>query len=127
MVAALADERRRLATDFGVRDLPTTADWIDQVAGGGAPADSRPVPDRESATAIVRQGVLGSLVPLASAARLAGVHVPATEAMIQVVSSLVGADLASAGRRLETIGFADADPDDVRRAVGVTRGSDGGR
>jgi hypothetical protein len=127
MVAALADERRRVATDFGVRDLPATEDWIDEVAGGGAPADSRPVPDRESATAIVRQGVLGSLVPLASAARLAGVPVPATEAIIQVVSSLVGADLASAGRRLETIGFADADPDDVRRAVGVTRGSNGGR
>ena len=86
------------------------------------PADSRPVPERDQATAIVRQGVLGSLVPLASAARLAGVPVPATKSIIQVVGTLLGADLASAGRRLENIGFADADPDDVRRAVGVTRG-----
>lgn len=127
MVAALADERRLVANHFGVRDLPTTEEWIDQVAGGGAPADSRPVPDRDGATALVRQGVLGSLVPLASAARVAGAAVPATQAIIQVVSSLVGADLASAGRRLETIGFADSDPDDVRRAVGVTRGPDSGR
>jgi opine dehydrogenase len=127
MVSALADERRRVATDFGVRDLPSTEEWIDQVAGGGAPADSRPVPDRERATALVRQGVLGSLVPLVSAARLAGVPVPATQAIVQVVSSLVGADLASAGRRLETIGFADSGPDEVRRAVGVTGGPDSGR
>ena len=127
MVAALADERRRVATDFGVRDLPTTEEWIDQIAGGEAPAISRPVPDRDGASALVRQGVLGSLVPLVSAARLAGVPVPATQAIIQVVSSLVGADLASAGRRLETIGFADSDPDDVRRAVGVIGGSDSGR
>ena len=127
MVSALADERRRVAADFGVRDLPTTEEWIDQIAGGEAPADSRPVPDRDGATALVRQGVLGSLVPLASAARLAEVPVPATQAIIQVVSSLVGADLASAGRQLETIGFPDSDPDDVRRAVGVTRGPDSGR
>ena len=82
---------------------------------------------RDEATAIVRQGVLGSLVPLASAARLAGVAVPATQSIIQVVATLLGADLASAGRRLENIGFADAEPDDVRRAVGITRGSDLGR
>ena len=125
--AALAEERRQVATHFGVRDLPTTEKWIDQVAGGEAPADSRPVPDPDQATAMVRQGVLGSLVPLASAARLAGIPVPATKSIVQVVATVLGADLASAGRRLENIGFADADPDDVRRAVGVTGGSDSGR
>jgi hypothetical protein len=69
---------------------------------------------------MVRQGVLGSLVPLASAARLAGVAVPATKAIIQVVATFLGADLASAGRRLENIGFFEAGADDVRREVGVT-------
>jgi opine dehydrogenase len=127
MVMALAEERRRVATYFGVRDLPTTEEWIDQVARSDVPADSRPVPERDQATAIVRQGVLGSLTPLASAARLAGVPVPATQSIIHVVGTMLGADLASAGRRLENIGFADAEPDDVRRAVGVTRGSDSGR
>ena len=120
IAAAMADERRRVATHFGVHDLPRTKDWIDQVAGGDAPAESRPIPDPEQATAMVRQGVLGSLVPLASAARLAGVPVPATKSIIQVVATFLGADLASAGRRLENIGFSEADPDDVRRAVGVT-------
>ena len=127
IVTALAEERRIVATHFGVRDLPTTEEWVDQVAGGEAPSDSRPVPDADQATAIVRQGVLGSLVPLSSAARLAGVAVPATQSMIQVVATLLGADLASAGRRLENLGFADAEADDVRRTVGVMRGSDSGR
>ena len=127
IVLALGEERRRVAASFGVRDLPTTEEWIDQVARSDVPADSRSVPARDEATAIVRQGVLGSLVPLASAARLAGVAVPATQSIIQVVATLLGADLASAGRRLENIGFADGEPDEIRRAVGVNRGSDLGR
>jgi len=127
MVSALAEERRRVAAYYGVRDLPDTEQWIDQIAGGDAPAESRPVPSPASATAAIRQGVLGSLVPLTSAARLASVLVPATDALIQVVSTMLGADLASAGRRLESIGFAGAEPDDVRRAVGVTGGTTDGR
>ena len=90
IVLALADERRRVATYFGVRDLPTTEEWIDQVARSDVPAESRPVPERDEATALVRQGVLGSLTPLASAARLAGVPVPATQSIIQVVGDLAG-------------------------------------
>ena len=87
------------------------------MARGETPADSRPVPDPDQATAIVRQGVLGSLVPLVSAAQLAGVPVPATKSIIQVVATFLGADLASAGRRLENIGFANADPDDKTARV----------
>lgn len=127
MISTLAEERRRVAAQYGVRDLPDTEQWIDEIAGGDAPADSRPVPSSAVAVAAVRQGVLGSLVPLTSAARLAAVPVPATDALIQMVSTMLGADMASAGRRLENLGFADAEPDDVRRAVGVTGGTKDGR
>lgn len=119
LIGILAEERRSVAAQFGVLDLPTTQEWIDTVAGGDVPADTRPVPDPDAATALVRQGVLGSLVPLASAGRLAGVATPATTALVETVSAILGADLASAGRTLEGIGFAGGDPDAVRRTVGV--------
>lgn len=125
LIEALAAERRVVASHFGVRDLPATQDWIEEVAGGDAPVDTRPVPDLDSADAIIRRGTLGSLVPLASAGRLAGVPTPSTSALIQTVSALLDVDLASAGRTLEGIGFGGADPDAVRRAVGV--GGGGGR
>jgi len=127
MVEALAAERHEVASRFGVRDLPTANHWIDQVAAGDAPSDSRPVPEPNDALELVRQGVLGSLVPLSSAARLAGMDVPATNALVQLASTILDADLASVGRRLENIGFAQTDPDGVRRAVGVGGNGQGGR
>ncbi|MDH5520792.1 MAG: NAD/NADP octopine/nopaline dehydrogenase family protein, partial [Acidimicrobiia bacterium] len=65
----------------------------------------------------LRCAVLGSLVPLVSAAEVAGVDVPATRAMIDLVTALVGGDLESAGRRLDRIGIAADSLGAVRRAV----------
>lgn len=126
MVGRLADERRAVASRYGVLDLPTDDEWIDLYAGGDAPADALPVPGPAEAETRVRQGVLGSLVPLMSAAGLAGVAVPATHALVQTVSTMLGTDLAAAGRRLDGLGFSGAGPDEIRRSVGVT-GAAGGR
>ena len=61
--------------------------------------------------------VIGSLVPLTSAARLAGVAVPATQAMIQIARASLGGDLLNAGRRLEAIGIAAGNLDEARRSL----------
>lgn len=124
LIDSLAAERRAVAGHFGVRDLPSTQAWIQSVAGGDAPSDTRRVPGPAGAEAAVREGVLGSLVPLISAARLAGVPVPTTQSVVQTAAAALGADLASAGRTLEGIGFARAGTEAVRRAVGVG-GADG--
>ena len=58
-----------------------------------------------------------SLVPLVSAAKLAGIAVPATEAMVTLAGAALGGDLASAGRRLDTIGVTAETIDDARRIM----------
>jgi hypothetical protein len=126
VIEALAEERRACARAYGVRSLPETDAWIARFAGAGrgaSPAQrdegapgARPVPDRAAAAQMLRDGVVGSLVPLASAAAVAGVPVPRTQALITLTETLLGADIAASGRRLETIGITSADVDGARRA-----------
>jgi len=113
----LARERANVASAFGVRDLPTADDWIDRYAGAPKGHGSRPIPTAAEATSLLRDGTIGSLVPLASAARVAGQAVPVTDAMITLASSVLDADIASAGRKLETIGIGPGDVEDVRRSI----------
>lgn len=123
VVEALANERRAVAARFGVRDLPDATGWIDIHAGAASGDGSRPRPSHDHAKRILRDAAIGSLEPLASAGRAAGVPTPLTEAMIRLVSAALGADLAPAGRRLETIGVTTADVDDARRAMdAIARG-----
>jgi hypothetical protein len=117
VLAALAAERANVASAFGVRDLPTADVWIDQYAGTPKGDGSRTIPSPAEATSILRDGTIGSLVPLASAANVAGRTVPVTEAMITLASSVLDADIASAGRKLENIGISADDIDNVRRIV----------
>jgi hypothetical protein len=65
----------------------------------------------------LRDGVIGSLVPLISAADLAGVDVPMTRSIVTLAGTVLGADVAAAGRRLETIGITANDLDDARKAL----------
>jgi hypothetical protein len=113
----MAQERRKVAARFGVRDLPSLEEWLDIHAGTTEAAKARPIPSPAEATAIVRCATIGSLVPLASAARVAGIEAPATDAMIALVSALLGSDIASAGRRLETIGVTAANVDAARQTI----------
>lgn len=124
VIATLAEERREVAKRFGIRDLPTTEAWIDCRAGALKGVGGRPVPDKAEAKALLRCGVAGSLVPLVSAARIAGVKTPVTDAMIALVSSVLGADIAPTGRRLESIGVDAKDADEARQILdSLSRGS----
>jgi hypothetical protein len=115
LIEALAEERRAVAQAFGVRGLPDTEAWIAQFAGAARGEGARPVPDRASARGILRDGVIGSLAPLASAAELAGVAVPQTQALMALVGAVLDADVAAAGRRLESVGISAPNADAARR------------
>jgi len=117
LIEALAEERRAVALAFGVRGLPDTSEWIATFAGADRGEGTRPVPDAETARAMMRDGVIGSLAPLASAADTAGVSVPQTKALMSVVGAILDADVAAAGRRLETMGITGTNPDEARRAM----------
>lgn len=117
LVEQLAEERRSVAARWGVRNLPDTQTWIDQYAGSEVGVGARPLPDEAQAQAMIRCAVIGSLVPLTSAARLAGVAVPATQAMIEIARASLGGDLLNAGRRLEAIGIAAGNLDEARKTL----------
>ncbi len=115
VIHGLADERRRIAAAFGVRNLPQTEDWVSTFAGAERGAGARPIPDQRAARGLMRDGVLGSLVPLVSAGELAGIPTPLTSSLIAMSDRILGADVAAAGRRLETIGITAGDVDQARR------------
>jgi len=75
------------------------------------------VPSHAEAKKILRDAAIGSLEPLVSAARVAGCEVPVTKSTLQMISAALGADLAPAGRRLETVGVTADDLDDARKAM----------
>lgn len=117
VISAMAAERRAVAHAFGVRKLPSDAAWIASHAGASRGSGSRVVPDRGAANALLRDGVIGSLVPLISAADLAAMDVPMTRAMTTLAGTVLGTDVAAAGRRLGTIGITAHDLDDARKAL----------
>ena len=123
VIAAMARERRRVAARFGVRGLPDTGEWLDAFAGAPAGEEARPVPDAVRARRLVRCAVVGSLTPLVSASEVAGTPAPVTRAMTTLAQTVLGSDLAHAGRRLDTIGIGVGDLDDARRAMdAIARG-----
>ena len=75
------------------------------------------MPAFDEAQKIVRCATIGSLVPLVSAAAIAGVPVPATQSMATLAGTILGADMGPAGRRLETIGIDSGAIDDARRLL----------
>ena len=125
IISRLAQERRSVASRYGVRGLPSDEEWLDQHAGSARGEGSRVVPGEREALALVRCGTIGSLVPLQSAARVAGIDAPATSAMITLASSVLDADIQSAGRRLSNIGIMPDQIEDARRVLDAIAG--GGR
>lgn len=125
VIQGLAGERRRIAAAFGVRNLPETTQWISTFAGAERGSGTRPIPDQQTSRGLMRDGVLGSLVPLVSAGELAGIPCPLTNSLIAMSDRILGADVAAAGRRLETIGVSAGDVDHARRIFDtiVTRAS----
>ncbi len=117
LVERLVDERRRVAERWGVRDLPDPAATIAAVVGDGSEEGGRTIPTAVEARSRLRCAVLGSLVPLASAAEPAGIDVPATRSMIDMAKAVLGGDLDSAGRRLDRIGIRADSMGTVRRTI----------
>ena len=115
VIQGLADERRRIAAAFGVRNLPETGQWISTFVGAERGSGARPIPDQQTSRGMMRDGVLGSLVPLVSAGELAGIPSPLTNSLIAMSDRILGADVAAAGRRLEAIGVSAGDVDQARR------------
>ena len=123
VVAGMADERRRIASRWGVRDLPHDDAWLDRHAGAPDGDMARPVPTANEAQALIRCAVIGSLAPLLSAAEIAGVSAPVTRAMTALVETALGIRMAGVGRRLQVIGIAGTNLDDARRTMdAIARG-----
>lgn len=106
LLEALREERAAVAARWGVRAPQAPITDIPSGSGGEALRGS------------VLDGAAGSLVSLCSAAAPASVPVPVTSSVVTLVSAMCGRDLRAEGRRLDAIGWADADLDAVRRAVG---------
>ena len=106
LVEALREERSAVAARWGVRSPQAPV------------GDQESEADPEALRSSLLDGTAGSLVALCSAASLASVPVPVTSSLVTVVSAMWGRDLRAEGRRLEAMGWAGADLDAVRRAVG---------
>ena len=123
VIDAMASERRRVAARWGVRDLPGAGEWIEMCAGAEAGDGLRPVPGEEEAARLVRCAVIGSLIPLLSAAEAAGLDAPVTRSVAALAQAALGGGLVNAGRRLDTIGIDPGNLDEARRAMdAVARG-----
>ena len=117
VMRAMSAERRAVAARWGVRSIPENKDLYDLNVGTASGAGARPVPTHEHAVHLVRCAVIGSLVPLISAANIADVEVPNTQAMVSTACAVLGGDLLNAGRRLDAIGIPGNNLDDARRAL----------
>jgi opine dehydrogenase len=115
LTARLWAERQAVALAFGVRGLHDLDSAITGVAGAPRGAGARPVPDRDAAQALVQAGVVASLLPLVSAADLAGTEVPVTRATITLAMAALGRDLRGIGRSLGTIGITATTVAEARR------------
>ena len=117
VAAAMADERRHIASHWGVRELPDLDAWLDLYAGAPAGAMARSVPAPGDARSLIRCAVIGSLAPLVSTADVAGVAAPVTRAVATLAGAVLGGGMAGAGRGLRSIGIDAAGLDGARRAV----------
>ena len=117
VISELADERRAVASRFGVRDLPGTKDWIVTHGGDAEGAGVRVMPSPGEAIELVRNGVLGSLGPLLSAAQAAGVEVPATRSMMHLAEASLGTRLGPTARSLGQAGLSGRSAEEIRRVV----------
>ena len=123
VLTSLFQERRDVARYFGVRNLPNDNDWIKNFAGTAADSGSRKIPSPEQAVDLVHCAVIGSLVPLQSAAALAGLATPTTDSLVSLASASLGRALATAGRKLDAMDVSGNSIDEARRRLeAIARG-----
>ena len=125
LAAELADERKRVAASWGVHDVPELDDHLAKQAGQEAGDGSRPIPDGPAADVLLRCAVVGSAIPLLSAASLAGVETPATAASIDLAKAAFGTEVGTVGRYLHSVGIMSTNLETARRRLEITlRGSE---
>ena len=123
LLETLLQERRKTAQHYGVRNLPDTNEWAGQYSGTVAGSGSRMIPSPDQAVDLVHCAVIGSLVPLQSAARLADVATPATDSIAALASASLDRRLETAGRKLDAIGVDAGSADAARRHLeSIVRG-----
>jgi opine dehydrogenase len=127
-------ERRAVAFAYGVRDLQSAEERLAHSYGCGGSGIDAVLDEIEAYAELPAPGpprrdhrthdlVATSLVPLCSAARLAGVDAPTASALVEVASTLAGLDYMRYGRTLESLGLDRLGADGIRRALD---GSDAG-
>lgn len=104
VIAQLLQERHNVAASLGIRDLPDADVAIALRAGSENGVGTRPVPTRDAANALVRDGILGSLAPLLDLARAVAQPAPLTESMIRLGESILGNQISLGGRNLAGLG-----------------------
>ena len=123
LLETLLQERRDSARPYGVRDFPDNNQWMKQHSGTISGSGSRKIPSQGQAVDLLHCAVVGSLVPLQSAAKLAGVTTPATDSIITLASASLKRKLETAGRKLENMGIDVGSTDITRRHLeSVARG-----
>ena len=117
LAAALAEERGRVASSWGVHDVPELHEHLETQAGSESGAGSRPVPDGPAADVLLRCAVVGSAIPLLSAASLAGLETPATAAVVDLAKATLGPEVGTVGRYLHSVGIMSGQMDTARRSL----------
>lgn len=125
----LDDERLEVAFRYGIRDIPTAAQWLYEAFGESLDAESR---SSDLATALsdleafdeVRIGrggpglvdeVANSLVPLADAGSRCAVPTPVSDTLISLASCVLDIDVRGLGRTMTSLGIDQILPRDLRR------------
>ena len=117
LASAAFDERRQVASRFGVRNLPDDDQWLVNCAGSDDQPRFRPDLDTDEVAGMLRSAVAGSLIPLQSAGRLVGIATPMTDSLVTLAGGLLGSDVGAAGRRLEAWGITASDADEARKIM----------
>ncbi len=120
LAAALAEERSRVASSWGVHDVPGLDEHLEIQAGRESGTGSRPVPGGPAADVLLRCAVVGSAIPLQSAASLAGLETPATAAVIDLAKAALGPEVGTVGRYLHSVGVTSGQMETARRALEST-------
>lgn len=115
LIDTLMNERHRVASAFGVRAMPDIQTILDCVAGQPSGHGSRPVCSQVEAHKGLRDIAIGSLLPLISMADVAGISVQQTRGALATISTILGAEISSAGRSLSGLGISANDLDSTRR------------
>ncbi len=113
-VEAMDKERLAVARAFGL-EMPSTLEWYKMAYGADAETLSEAVKKNMAYAEVKGQNTLHTryiledipmgLVPMVSLGKMLGVDVPRMETVVNFAELLIGRDLTSSGRTLDTLGL----------------------